>query len=99
MSDPITCPQCKGRTWEALGPLQIECDFCHGRGIVGGPDDPEENPPPPPTEPPPAWRDRIWRDPFIAKTFSCRVCLDSRRITHLDRAMGTLVSVPCQCAV
>lgn len=95
MSDEITCPQCEGRTWELLGPLQIECAFCHGRGVVGGPKDPEENPPLPPTEPPPAWEHKVWQDKALTSTITCRYCLGARVVTHYSEERRTLVSSSC----
>jgi hypothetical protein len=97
VSDPITCPQCEGRRWEPFGPLRIECAFCHGRGVVGGPDDPEENPPQPPDAPPPAWKHKVWRDPFMSSAFPCRLCFGSRMVIHVDAEAGTVVQVPCVC--
>jgi hypothetical protein len=95
MSDPITCPECEGRTWGWLGPLRIECGFCHGRGIVGGPGDPEENPPSPPAGPPPAWEHRVWRDIGDHPALPCRYCLGARTVAHHDLDARTLINYPC----
>lgn len=96
VTDPITCPQCRGRGWESFGAHDLTCRCCQGRGTVGGPDDPVENPPPPPAEPPPLWEDRRWQDSAFAH-ISCRYCLDSGKVSHLDRAAGTLATIPCVC--
>src|SRR5437868_304529 len=95
MTDEIVCPQCEGRTWEHLGPLRIECSFCHGRGVVGGPDDPEENPPAPPAVPPPAWEHRIWQDIGMIRTLTCRYCLGAKTVSHYDAERQTLTVLPC----
>lgn len=95
MPDPITCPQCEGRAWEPLGPLRIECAFCHGRGMVGDPDpDPDTAPP---KRPPPVWEDRRWRDaPATNSARSlCRYCFGAREVCSLAEESRTLVSAPC----
>ncbi|MDF5759196.1 hypothetical protein [Spongiactinospora sp. TRM90649] len=63
---------------------------------MGGSDDPQDTPKPPPTEPPPVWEDRRWADPRFAGI--CRYCLGSGKVSHLDTATRTLVTVACRCA-
>jgi RecJ-like exonuclease len=36
MTDRITCPECDGRGEDSIGPLRMQCEFCQGRGWVGG---------------------------------------------------------------
>lgn len=95
MTDPITCPQCSGRKWEAFGALRLECRFCCGRGTVGGPDDPIENPPPPPAEPPPVWKHKAWRDKALTGTITCRYCLGVGVVSHYSEERRTLISSAC----
>ncbi|MCO6010543.1 hypothetical protein NE236_36855 [Actinoallomurus purpureus] len=42
MTDPITCPECDGRGETTLGPVRLRCQFCQGRGRVGGDYEPAE---------------------------------------------------------
>ncbi|GLV50777.1 hypothetical protein TBS_13490 [Thermobispora bispora] len=94
MTDPITCPECQGAKGQRIGPLFLACPFCHGRGWVGGAHEPAE-PPPPPVVPPPVWEHRVWRDPVIAAALSCRYCLGSGEVAHVDDAARAVVTVAC----
>jgi RecJ-like exonuclease len=42
VTDPITCPECEGRGETSVGPLRLQCQFCHGDGQVGGEHEPAE---------------------------------------------------------
>lgn len=42
MTDPITCPECRGAGEHHIGPLTLLCEFCHGAGEVGGDNEPAE---------------------------------------------------------
>lgn len=42
MTDPITCPECRGAGEHHLGTLRLLCDLCHGAGEVGGENEPAE---------------------------------------------------------
>ncbi|MFC4008882.1 hypothetical protein ACFOY2_16745 [Nonomuraea purpurea] len=97
MSDRITCPECEGHRGQQVGSLFLACQFCGGQGSVGGGNEPAERGDTPPPPLPPAWEHRVWSDPWIAATLGCRLCLGSRRVTHIDEEAGTLVSVPCRC--
>ncbi|MFI7416107.1 hypothetical protein [Nonomuraea sp. NPDC049684] len=97
VTDPITCPECRGRRGVQLGELFLSCTFCGGLGQVGGENEPaERGAEPPPDGPPPAWRHNVWSDPWIAETLKCRFCLGSKKVTHIEA--GTLLIVPCRCA-
>ncbi|MCK2216773.1 hypothetical protein MF672_023655 [Actinomadura sp. ATCC 31491] len=99
MTDPITCPECQGRRGRRFGPLFLACPFCGGTGRVGGADEPAERGcEPPPEGPPPAWQHKVWQDPWTAAALGCRLCLGSRRLSHVDREAGRLVTMPCPCA-
>lgn len=98
MTDPITCPECHGRRGQLLGSMFLACQFCGGRGWVGGDNEPaERGDEPPPDGPPPAWQHKVWSDPWIAGAISCRYCLGSQTVTHVDEEKRTLVTVPCSC--
>ncbi|MCF6475452.1 hypothetical protein FAF44_44925 [Nonomuraea sp. MG754425] len=99
MSDPVTCPECDGLRGQRIGPLFLTCRFCGGHGTVGGPDEPAERGDRPPPPPPAAWKHKVWSDPWISATIGCRVCLGSREVAHVDEEAGTLVLLPCRCAV
>lgn len=94
MTDPISCPECGGAKGQQLGPLFLACQFCGGRGRVGGEHEPAE-PPPPPDGPPPAWERRGWS--ALAAVVSCPYCFGSGRIPKVDRESRTMVMVPCGC--
>ncbi len=98
MTDPITCPECEGRKGIQLGDLFLACQFCGGLGRVGGSNEPAERGGQPPPEPPPAWAHKVWDDAWIASAISCRLCLGSGKISHVDEVVGTLVTVLCRCA-
>lgn len=97
MTDPITCPECGGRRGEQVGAAFLACQFCHGRGWVGGEHEPAEQGQEPPDGPPPVWDDPRWRDPAIASAFSCRRCLGAGKVTSVDRERGVLVEAVCAC--
>jgi len=97
VTDPIVCPECEGRRGRELGPLFLACQFCGGRGWVGGVHEPAEAGQEPPDGPPPVWEDRRWDDPLVASTFACRYCLGSGQVSHVDRERRTLVTVSCVC--
>lgn len=100
MSDPITCPECEGRKGQRFGDLFLACRFCGGLGWVGGEHEPaERGNQPPPDGPPPAWEHKIWHDPYVASQLGCRYCLGSQRVTKVDDQNGTMVTLPCFCAV
>lgn len=40
MTDEITCPECQGSGESPFGTLRLACQFCHGRGVVGGEHEP-----------------------------------------------------------
>lgn len=42
MTDPITCPECGGDKVQRIGALALACQFCGGRGTVGGDYEPAE---------------------------------------------------------
>lgn len=96
MTDPITCPECQGAKGERLGELFLACQFCHGRGWVGGDHEPAETPPPP-AAPPPAWEHKVWGDSYIAAALPCRRCLGSGRLAHVDEETHTLTTGICPC--
>jgi RecJ-like exonuclease len=98
MTDPITCPECQGAKGQRIGGLFLACQFCRGRGIVGGEHEPAE-PPPPPASPSPAWEHRVWLDPHVAATLPCRYCLGSGEVSQVNQQARTLVSGPCICRV
>ncbi|MEV4173965.1 hypothetical protein [Nonomuraea sp. NPDC049709] len=97
MTDPITCPECHGRRGEQLGDLFLACQFCGGRGWVGGDNEPAERGHGEPPPPPPASEHKVWSDPWIAAQLGCRYCLGSKQVSHIDEDAGTLVTVPCVC--
>jgi hypothetical protein len=80
--DPIVCPECNGQKVHRLTPeLSVLCEFCHGRGYVGGSDDPHEmvasvdrGERPPPTPPP------VWEDPTVLDSGLCPHCLGSGKV-------------------
>ena len=94
MTDPIRCPECEGRLGDQIGALFFACRFCQGRGWVGGEHEPGADVP---RRRVPVWENRMWNDPNVAATFTCRFCLDARQVAHIDEAAGTIVTVPCLC--
>lgn len=98
MTDPITCPECGGRRGQLYGGLFLACQFCGGRGWVGGSNEPAERGDRPPPPPPPAWQHQVWQDPHIASAISCRVCFGSKQVAHVDEESGVLRTSPCLCA-
>jgi len=42
MTDEITCPECGGTGEQRIGTLRMQCNFCHGAGLVGGDFEPAE---------------------------------------------------------
>lgn len=96
VTDPLACPECDGSGGDRVGPMFLACRFCAGRGWVGGAYEPAEGGAVP-AERPPAWEDKIWNDPDIAAAFKCRLCLDSKQVSHVDDVARTLVTLPCLC--
>ncbi|MDI9581028.1 hypothetical protein [Thermobispora bispora] len=41
------------------------------------------------------WEHRVWRDPVIAAALSCRYCLGSGEVAHVDDAARAVVTVAC----
>lgn len=99
MTDPITCPECGGARGERVGELFLACQFCHGRGLVGGDFEPAEQAEAVPPVKPPAWRHRTWQDPEVARGIKCRHCMDAREVTHLDERAGRMLVAPCPVCV
>lgn len=102
MTDPIECPECEGRGETTIGPLRLQCRFCHGCGKVGGEFEPAEGGhqrddgyrqpydgeeyDPDIHGPLPA----VWTHPAVTGSGLCRKCLGARVVMT-----GNLVEVPC----
>jgi hypothetical protein len=95
MTDPITCPECHGRRGQVAGTAFLACQFCGGRGWVGGDNEPAERGNEPPPEPPPAWEHKVWRDPAVSTRLPCRYCLGARQVANVDDDTRVLVMAPC----
>jgi hypothetical protein len=101
VSDPIACPECQGTRSTRIGTLEMRCEFCNGRGVVGGPD-----------EDAPRYNARGWKipeegeeydpevhgplppasdHPAVRESGLCTMCLGARVVV----ATGTYVEAPC----
>lgn len=90
MSDPITCPECKGTGEERHGPLVLACRFCFGHGQVGGDHEPAEEPDPPEGYGPP-----VWDSPAVEGLPGCHVCFGAGTVTHLPEDARVMVVASC----
>ena len=95
MTDPIACPECHGRRGQLVGATFLACQFCGGRGWVGGDNEPAERGDEPPTSPGPAWEHKVWTDPAVATAIRCRYCLGARQVANVDECAGTIVMAAC----
>lgn len=111
MTDPITCPECKGCGETSIGPLRLLCRFCRGLGEVGGDNEPAEGgqrrsdgyrSPRDGEEydrevhgPLPA----VWDHPATSDLPGCHVCLGTGIVISLGDIYSTvpenLVEMPC----
>jgi hypothetical protein len=86
MTDVIRCPECNGTGRHLLGrdpagrPFAVVCAFCHGRGRVGGDDEPAERGVRP--EPGPARLQAVWETPGWAVQ-GCRSCAGAGEVLSL----------------
>ncbi|GAA4240514.1 hypothetical protein GCM10022254_65450 [Actinomadura meridiana] len=86
VSNEIECPECGGTGEQRLGPLQLLCQYCHGRRVVGGtprnaPQGDEDHDPLPP----------VWEHPAVRSSGLCTHCLGAGVVV----AEGTYAEAPC----